>query len=279
MNRPILEAENLTVCRDGRAIVDGVSLQAHPGEVLALLGCNGAGKSTVLKCLSGEWEPGSGIVRLEGDELSTIAKLELARRRAVVPQASSLAFPFLVREVVEQGRAPFAGQRRLTGPHEFEIVEAALDAVEMTGFAERDYLTLSGGERQRVHLARALAQVWGYDGDHEGKLLLLDEPTAALDLRHQHQTLGILRDFTRAGGAAIVVLHDLNLCSEFADRCVLLNAGRVHASGTAPEVLVPDILSAAYGIEIEAISAGARRRFFPVSPEPSSRSGSLPVHR
>jgi len=263
----VLEAQNLVVLREGRAIVEQVSVESRRGEVLALLGCNGAGKSTVLKCLSGEWTPDEGKVAVDGCQLGSFSKIELARRRAVVPQSSSLAFPFLVREVVEQGRAPFAGPRRKSGPHEFEIVEAALDSVEMRAFADRDYLTLSGGERQRVHLARALAQIWGWEGDFEGKLLLLDEPTAALDLRHQHQILKVVRDFSKRGGAAIVVLHDLNLCSEFADRCLLLAGGRTYASGVAKAVLVPELLSEAYGIAIEARDWDGAMRFFPRAKE------------
>jgi len=271
--KTMLEAEKLTVRRDGRSIADEVSVGAQEGEVLALLGCNGAGKSTVLKCLSGEWTPDAGRVRMDGRELGSFSKIELARRRAVVPQSSSLAFPFLVREVVEQGRAPFAGPRRKSGPHEHEIVEAALDAVEMVAFADRDYLTLSGGERQRVHLARALAQIWGWEGTFEGKLLLLDEPTAALDLRHQHQILKVVRDFSRRGGSAIVVLHDLNLCSEFADRCLLLCEGRTYASGSADVVLAPDLLSEAYGIPIEAREWDGAVRFFPRPPEEEGVAG------
>jgi iron complex transport system ATP-binding protein len=244
----MIEAKDIFVERKGRPILGGVNFRAPHGKVTAILGSNGAGKSTLLRVLSGDLKPDSGSVSFGRQPLADWKPATLARRRAVVPQSSALNFPFTVLEVILQGRAPHldGGERNI----DEAAALAALEAVDLVRWADRDYTTLSGGERQRVHLARAFAQV-GTEG--EGRWLLLDEPTSSLDLRHQHDILRIVRRFADSGGCVVVVLHDLNLCARYADKVCLLHYGRVLGSGDATAVMTPDWLEIAYGIRVQAI--------------------------
>lgn len=246
----MIEAKNIAVERKGRPILGGVDFRAPHGKVTAILGANGAGKSTLLRVLSGDLQPDSGEVSFGRQPLKAWKLTQLARKRAVVPQASALNFPFTVLEVILQGRAPHLdGSERDVDEN---AALAALEAVDLVRWAGRDYTTLSGGERQRVHLARALAQV-GLEG--EGRWLLLDEPTSSLDLRHQHDILRIVRRFADSGGCVVVVLHDLNLCARYADKVFLLHYGRVLGSGDAAAVMTPDWLGIAYGIRVQRLES------------------------
>lgn len=255
----VIRARDLALTRKGRAILGGVGFRARAGEVTAILGANGAGKSTLLRVLSGDLRPDAGEVEFGGKPLEAWNRRELACRRAVVTQASALNFPFLVLDVVLQGRAPISNGRESSDDARAAI--CALESVGLGGFADRDYLTLSGGERQRVHVARALAQL---GGKPEGRCLLLDEPTASLDLKHQHEVLRLARDFAEAGGCVVVVLHDLHLCATYARKICLLARGRVLASGDAGAVLTGEWLSAAYGVPVERVPG--ERTFFRVNP-------------
>ncbi len=243
----MITATNVSVRRNGRMILDGVSCEARAGEVLGILGANGAGKSTFLRVLSGEVPPVTGHVNLDGKSLADWKPADLARRRAVVPQESALRFPYRVIEVVEQGRSPHLGRPAAENER---AVWAALEAVGLSDLAERDYTTLSGGERQRVHLARAFAQLGEFSGNAHGQCLLLDEPTASLDLRFQHETLRLVRQFAGVGGCVVVVLHDLNLCAAYADRALILARGQRLAAGSVNEVMTEKTLAAAYGISV-----------------------------
>ncbi len=252
----MIEAREIVVERRGRPILGGVSFRAAAGRVTAILGANGAGKSTLLRVLGGDLRPDSGVVKFARRPLVDWRPAELARMRAVVPQSSALSFPFTVLEVILQGRAPHLEGREGNGDEDAALV--ALETVDLLRHAGRDYTTLSGGERQRVHLARALAQI-GLEG--EGRCLLLDEPTASLDLRHQHDVLRVLRRFAESGGCAVVVLHDLNLCARYADKVCLLHYGRVLGSGDAGAVMTPDWLDLAYGVRVTRIEKGSRAIF------------------
>jgi iron complex transport system ATP-binding protein len=239
----MIEARGIVVERKGRPILGGVDFRAPAGKVTAVLGANGAGKSTLLKVLCGDLKPDAGEIKIDRRTLAEWRPGDLARVRAVVPQSSALNFPFTVLEVVLQGRAPHRAGQMV----DEAAAVAALEAVDLGRHVARDYTTLSGGERQRVHLARALAQV-GFVG--EGRCLLLDEPTSSLDLRHQHEVLGVMRRFAESGGCAVVVLHDLNLCVKYADKVCLLHYGRVLGSGDSGAVMTPEWLGIAYGMAI-----------------------------
>ncbi|MFD7320964.1 heme ABC transporter ATP-binding protein [Streptomyces sp. NPDC059875] len=240
----VAEARGLRVGLGGREVLRGVDTAVRAGEVLALVGPNGAGKSTLLAALAADLAPYGGEVRICGRPAAGWSAPELALRRAVLPQAAALAFPFPVAEVVRMGRAPWAG----TGREEEDeaAVAEAMAATEVAAFAARPFSALSGGERARVALARVLAQ--------RTPLLLLDEPTAALDLRHQELVLRVCRERAAAGVAVVVVLHDLGLAAAHADRVGVLHDGRIAAEGPPAEVFEEELLSRVYRQPVEVLA-------------------------
>ncbi|MET9855101.1 heme ABC transporter ATP-binding protein [Streptomyces sp. NPDC006450] len=240
---PLAEVTDLRVRLGGREVLAGIGLTVRAGEVLALVGPNGAGKSTLLAALSADLPAASGEVRIDGRPVADWSAPELALRRAVLPQSAAPAFPFPVRDVVGMGRAPWAGTERADSDE--EAVAAAMAAPEVTGFAARPFSALSGGERARVALARVLAQ--------RAPLLLLDEPTAALDLRHQELVLRICRERAAAGDGVVVVLHDLGLAAAYADRVAVLHDGRIAADGPPAEVFEDGLLSRVYRQPVEVL--------------------------
>ncbi|MET7984099.1 heme ABC transporter ATP-binding protein [Streptomyces sp. NPDC005281] len=235
----LAETEGLQIRLGGREVLRGVDLAARAGKVLALVGPNGAGKSTLLAALAADLHPSEGVVRLHGRPARDWSAAELALRRAVLPQSATLSFPFTVEEVVRMGRAPWAHIER----DDDAAVGAAMAATEVTAFAARPFGALSGGERARVALARVLAQ--------RAPLLLLDEPTAALDLRHQELVLRACRERAHAGDAVVVVLHDLGLAAAYAHRVAILCAGRVAAHGRPAEVFTGGLLTEVYRQPVE----------------------------
>ncbi|RBM15910.1 heme ABC transporter ATP-binding protein [Streptomyces sp. PT12] len=236
-------AKGLTVRLGGRTVLDGVDLGVAAGEVLALVGPNGAGKSTLLAALAADVAPDEGEVTLAGRPAHAWRAPELAMRRAVLPQMSTLAFPFTVSEVVRMGRAPWA--RTPAREEDDAAVAEAMEDAEVTAFHDRPFAALSGGERARVALARVLAQ--------RAPLLLLDEPTAALDLRHQELVLRVCRERAARGPGVVVVLHDLGLAAAWADRAAVLDGGRIAADGSPADVLTEELLSAVYQHPVEVL--------------------------
>lgn len=243
--QPLLEARNITVDIGSARLLDDVSLSLSPGSVTCILGPNGAGKSTLLRVLAGALSPSQGEVQFSGRPLGRRPD-ELARERAVLSQSTTLGFAFSVVEVVALGRSPHV--RQSSAALDRQVIEAALAAADVTHLADRRYPTLSGGEQQRVQLARVLAQLMDGTGDVSGKLLMLDEPTASLDLAHQQQVLAIARDFSRAGGTVLAVLHDLNLAASVADHVCLLKGGRLITSGRPKDVLTTDMIEDVFAI-------------------------------
>lgn len=213
-------------------------------EVVSVLGPNGAGKSTLLRLLAGETRPTEGEVRLGNDPLSSIPPSARARRLAVLPQEGHVSFPFQAHEIVRLGRIPHEGVVERVSDD--DVVEAALELCDASHLAGRAYGTLSGGERQRVQLARVLAQVWEDPG--ATRFVLLDEPTSALDLAHQHSVLSLAARLAGAGIGVLVILHDLNLAAQYADRIVLLRDGRIVAEGRPADVLQPEVIRHVYGV-------------------------------
>lgn len=253
--QPVLTATDLTVRRGDRALLDRVSLALAPGRVTAVIGPNGAGKSTLLRILSGELAPDSGCVAFLDRPLSAWPVADIARHRAVLPQESDLSFPFRVEEVVRLGRIPHPGGGDSSADH--ALAREALAGVDLTAFADRLYPTLSGGEKQRVHLARALAQLRPDPAASPpaARLLLLDEPTASLDLAHQHAVLGLARDLARhQGHAVLAVLHDLNLVLAYADDIVVLHAGRLVAQGLVATTLTPELIHDVFGVSARVLT-------------------------
>lgn len=240
-----LIAAGVSVRRGRRTILRDVSLSITPGRVVAILGANGAGKSTLLSVLSGELTPNTGTVTLMGRALPNWDRLELARRRACVHPVRTLEFPFLVEELVALGRHPHPPNPSI----DRRCVAEAMSATEITHLAARNHTRLSTGERQRVELARALAQLGPPNLSHAA-WLLLDEPTANLDLAHALLMLERLQRMARLGYGVGMVVHDLALALRFADHVVLLARGEVLASGP-PDLFVdrPELLGEGFGVE------------------------------
>lgn len=227
-----------------RPILSGVSLELHPGEVHALVGPNSAGKSTLFGVLAGDVATDAGTVLLDGRHLSDFRPRELAQRRGVLLQHNAVAFSFTTEQVVRMGRAPWAGTP--AEDDDDEVVAAALLATEVSEFAGRSVSRLSGGERARVALARVLAQ--------SVDVLLLDEPTAALDLKHHEDVMALARSLASEGAAIAIVLHDLNAALTHADRVTLLSHGRVEATGAPTEVLTADRIERVYGQAVDVFA-------------------------
>ena len=224
-----------------RPVLRGVSLGLRPGEVVGLVGPNGAGKTTLLRALCGLLPPRRGEVRLEGVPLGRLPGRSRARRLALMPQAAALGLDFTCLDVVLMGRYPHLRPLAPERPGDLAVARAALAEVEMGGCADRRTAGLSAGERQRVLFARARSQ--------EAAVLLCDEPTANLDLRHRAQLFEVLRAHARGGGAVLAAVHDLDLAARHCDRLVLLHEGTVLADGPPDRVLTPAHLEAAYGVE------------------------------
>lgn len=241
-----LRARGLGLQRNGRALVRELDLELQAGELLAVLGPNGAGKSTLLRMLSGELQPDQGVIEIDGLPLRKWKSGVLARRRAVLPQTEALRFGFSAEEVVRLGRLPWPAFR------EAEIARAALTATGAGHLAARRYTELSAGERSRVQLARVLAQIWE-PVDDQPRYLLLDEPTASLDLAHQHEVLAATRAFAARAVGVIAVIHDPNLALLYADRSLIMSTGHVVACGPTPEILTAERVSSVFGIEVESI--------------------------
>jgi iron complex transport system ATP-binding protein len=240
----LIEARGVSAELGGHRILTDVDLIAHAGEVVALVGPNGAGKTTLLNVLAGDVEPTRGSVLVCGAPLGSWTPAELALRRAVLPQQVIVSFPFLVDDIVRMGRSPWA--RTPEREHDDDAVADALAQAEAADLTGRQFPSLSGGERARVAFARALAQ--------RAQLLLLDEPTAALDLRHQELVLQLVRARAAKGDGAVVVLHDLGLAGAYADRVVVIAGGRVAADGPPEQVLTSSLLSRVYQQEVEVLA-------------------------
>jgi iron complex transport system ATP-binding protein len=240
----MIDAQNVSVSLSGRSIITDASLQAAAGKVTTIVGPNGSGKTTFMRALCGDLEF-SGTIAINGHDLAKLKPWQAASMRAVLPQATSLSFPYTVREIVRLGM--LYGR---SGARENEIAhlpEMALERVDLEDFAGRFYQELSGGEQQRVQLARVLCQVWAPVLDGAPRYLLLDEPVSSLDIRHQLVIMRIARDFASAGGGVIAILHDLNLTAMFADQVTVMRQGQVAASGTPAEVLRDDLIADVFG--------------------------------
>lgn len=238
---PPIEVSDLSVSFGDVPVVSGVDLRVERGSIVGLVGPNGAGKTTVLRAIKGTLSPGAGEVLLDGDPAESLSAREAGRRVASVPQETSLAFDFRVRQIVEMGRTPHLGRFDGHGPDDERAVREAMDAGGVARFADRAITEVSGGERQRVLLARALAQ--------ETPSLLLDEPTASLDVNHAVRTLELVRRLVDDGRAALAAIHDLDMAARYCDEIVVLANGGVRAAGPPEDVLTAGTLRDAFDAE------------------------------
>lgn len=242
-NRIPLLARNLHFgYRSEEAVLRDVSLTVEKGQILGILGPNGSGKSTLLRLLSGWLKPERGVVELWGEPLGRLGAREIATQIAVVPQETHVDFPFTVMEMVLMGRAPYLGGFAFESEADIACAREAMERMGVAHLARRMVQELSGGERQRVVLARALAQ--------DTPVLLLDEPSAFLDLHHVVAIYDLLRDLAEEGRSIVTVLHDLNLAALYCDRVVLLSQGRVFCAGTPEEVITYKNITEVYETEV-----------------------------
>lgn len=239
----LVEVSDLRLRRGRRTVLDGVDLELRAGELTAVVGPNGAGKSSLLACVAGDARPQHGAVTLCGRRVGAWSAIDAARRRSVLPQRVSLAFPFSVRDVVEMGRAPWRGTELASDDD--EVIDAVLAEVGMDDAAGRSFHELSGGEQARVALARVLAQ--------RTAVLLLDEPTAALDVHHQEEAMALARRRACHGAAVLLIAHDLAAAGAYADQVHVLAGGRVLGHGPPAEAFTSELLSEAYQHPVEVV--------------------------
>ena len=238
-----LRLDDVSLGYGKQTVLHNISLETKPGEILGIIGPNGSGKSTLIRGITRLIQPSSGQIFLDGDDIASMNRHDLARLMAVVPQNPVLPQLFTALEVVLMGRTPHLGLLRYEGKRDLAIVQKAMEATQTLAFAERRVGELSGGERQRLTIARALAQ--------EPKLILMDEPTANLDINYQIETLDLARQLCREQELIVVVtLHDLNLASQYCDRLVMLSDGRVYCHGIPKAVINAQTIKEVYGAEV-----------------------------
>jgi iron complex transport system ATP-binding protein len=238
----ILEARSLTVSYGAREVLRDVDLDVKAGEIVAIVGANGAGKTTLLRALAGTLPTSGGEVLLEGRSIATFSRNEIAKRIAVVPQDLPAASGFTVRDVIAMGRSPHQGAWMRPSPRDRELVDEALLRTRLVELAGRPFDALSGGERKRATIAQALAQT--------PRVLLLDEPSAFLDLRHALDVFDLAREEAARGVAIVAIVHDLSLASRYSDRVALVAGGRLAAFGSPGDVLDETNLLRAFGVRI-----------------------------
>ncbi|KAA9407989.1 ATP-binding cassette domain-containing protein [Haloarcula sp. CBA1131] len=238
---PMLDVSDLAVSFGDQSVVSGVEFSVDRGSLVGLVGPNGAGKTTVLRAVKGTLDPDAGTVRVDGEPIQSKSAKAVSRLVASTPQGTALSFDFSVRQTVEMGRTPHLGRFDRMDDGDRRAVETAMERASVAQFADRPFTSLSGGERQRVLLARALAQ--------ETPALLLDEPTASLDINHAVRTLELVRALVDDGKTAVAAIHDLNLAARYCDELVLLAGGGVRAAGRPADVLTSDTLRDAFDAE------------------------------
>ncbi len=239
--------DGVAVTLGDQPILRDIHLEVPAGQVVVLAGCNGAGKTTLLRIASRVLRPTAGRVYLGGQGVDTLSRRELAQQLAVVPQDVSVSFPFSAGEVVLMGRAPHLGMLGFESRADIAIANEAMERLGIEHLAHRSILELSGGERQLISVARALTQ--------QPRVLLLDEPTAHLDLAHRVAVLDCVRDFARDGRTALVVSHDLSLAARSCDVLALLSGGKILEAGAPRDVLTVDNLREVFGIRADIVMA------------------------
>jgi len=251
----LLSATGIDVTVAERLLVSALDLEVGRGEILAILGKNGSGKTLLLHTLAALRSPAAGTLRIRGDAPASIPARELARRRVLLPQSSEDIFPATVLETVLTGRHPHIARLGVESAEDKRIALDALATLELADMQERDVLTLSGGERQRLAVAQTLAQ--------GSELLLLDEPTNHLDPKHQLEVLALIEKLAGEGKAVVLSLHDVNLAARISDRCLLLFGDGRWQLGRSDDILSAENLAALYGTPMQRLAAGDGSVFVP----------------
>ena len=239
-----IEVRGLKYSYNRYMVLDGVDLDVREGEILGILGPNGCGKTTLLKNLNKNLTPAGGCVMLDGTDLDTMVKRDIAKSVAVVPQTNEIRFSFSVREIVAMGRMPFQSMMGGETREDSRIVDDAIEKVGLSAMKDRHINTMSGGERQRVMIARALAQT--------PKILLMDEPTLHLDINTQFEALDLVHDLSRESDLTVVIVsHDLPMVARYCDKIAMIHDHRVMCCGTPEEVLTPDNMRTVFNVDAE----------------------------
>lgn len=243
----MVKVKDVSIWRGKKQIVDKVNLHLAPGEIQVLMGANGAGKSTLLNTLAGGNTHYTGTITWDGVPLNRLSSSQLAQKRAVLSQNTQLSFPMKVCELVEMGT--YGSMGKCSAQHKEKAILMVLEEVGMEAFSDRDYATLSGGEQKRVMLAKCLLQLYSSDSGIEHKYLLLDEPSAGLDVHQQHNFIQLIKHLVQKYHIGVLtILHDLNLASIFADRITLMKGGCVLGCGRPEQMLCESTLSETFGI-------------------------------
>lgn len=261
----MIGATGLTFGFTDEPVLEGVDLAVEPGELVGLIGPNGAGKTTLLRLVSGVLEPEAGRIDLDGEAVTDLSPAAIGQRVAVVPQQTELSFDFSVRDVITMGRHPYQGRFERLRRADRTLVDRAMAETETTHLADRPFTAISGGERKRVLIARAIAQ--------DTPALLVDEPTASLDINHQIAVFELLRERLGDDQAILAAVHDLNLAARYCDRLVLLADGAVRAMGAPTEVLDPQQLRDAYGISTTVVDNPVTGTPLVVAHDPNGHDG------
>lgn len=260
----ILQIDHIHFTYNSSPVIRDISFTLDKGDLLGLIGPNGSGKTTLLRLIDGILHPAQGTIRILGTPVGKIKRIDLAKMVAVVPQVSPMIFPFTVQEVVLMGRTPHLGKWRFEGKRDYEIIEQAMAKTDTLALAGRNMNRLSGGETHRVLIARALAQ--------EPQILLLDEPTAFLDIRHQVDFLNLIQALNEEQGLTVIaVTHDINLASLYCKRIALLKEGKIQAIGRPEEVVTEEQIQAVYHtpVIVDRHPVIGRPRVTPKQEEPS----------
>jgi iron complex transport system ATP-binding protein len=244
-----LVAQNITVRRGGRTILDRVSVGIQPGAFLSIVGPNGSGKSTLLRALAGIWELSEGEIRIEGRPLKDFGRRELAQIVAFVPQDTRMDFAFTVEEIVAMGRHPRRGRFERASAIDHRAIEDSLKRCDIGHLRNRFVTTLSGGERQRVAIARSLAV--------EPEIVLLDEPTASLDVQHSLEVLDLCRALAQAGKSIVLATHDLNAVARYTTQVALIESGKIAYVGDRDGVLTSNVLDRVFGVHAELLQSAS----------------------
>lgn len=237
-----LEVMDLGYEYSEKKVLESISFNVRPGEILGILGPNGCGKTTMLKNLNRNLSPHKGCILLDGTDLEEMHKRDIAKRIASVPQSNEIRFAFTVREMVEMGRMPFQEAFRGNSSEDERIVDESMELTGISGMSDRLINTMSGGERQRVIIARAIAQ--------SPEIILMDEPTLHLDINMQFEVLDLVSDLAkRKGLTVIIVSHDLPMVARYCDRMILIHDRTVYAEGTPEEILTPENMRTVFNVD------------------------------
>ena len=252
-----LKVSNVKFGYNSTPVLDDISFELNSSEIIGIVGPNGAGKSTLIRCIDNILKPLQGSILLDGADINAMARMEIAKCMGYVPQTTHRVFPATIFDTVLMGRRPHLGWK--SSDQDIDIVLEILELLGIMEFAMRDFNEISGGQQQKVLIARALAQ----DAD----ILLLDEPTSNLDIRHQLEVMNIMKDIVHKKGiSAVMAIHDLNLASRYTDRILMMNGGRIFAAGDPESVLTNKNIKRAYGVEALVKSDGDKPYIIPIRP-------------